>query len=786
MNLNRISFVLTLLAVCSTCVPARGTGTHEGRAPMQSFDILHIKLELTFDEQTKTVLGRETISLVPFSDNFRKVELGAAEMKIESVRELKGQALRFNALQEKLSIDLDKSYTVRDTVTLSIDYEVHQPQKGLYFVGPDKDEPDKSRQIWSQNWAEDAHYWFPCFDFPSEKSTFEVLASVPKEQAVISNGRLVEVSEDETRGLKTYHWVQDKPIHPAIQAIAVGNFTVGRDTVDGLPVEWYVDPRRAKDAPRSFSNTPRMIQFFSSKIGYPYPWAKHANVALADFTLYGAMENASCVFLADNVLHDERAHLDVSNDGTVAHELAHQWWGDVVSNRDWSELWLSEGFATYFSSLWTEYHKGEDEFRYELWNQANAYIREDSTRSRRPIVFTRYGSADSMLNANSYSGGSCRLHMLRFVLGDDLFWKVMNTFIRKYEFRSIGTAELEKTVNEVTGKNFSWFFDEWLYHAGYPEFEIRTDWDPMKKVVRLTVRQTQRPDSLTTLFKMPVDVEIISKDGRSLHHIEIEAEEQEFSFPSEAEPITVAFDRGNWIVKRTRFPRTKQDYLYRLENCEDVVDRIEAARGLAEEYRSDGEFVVSSLAKSLLHDPFWGVRVEAARLLDGLKSDAAREALVRAYGDPSSRVRRVVVEALGNQESPKAEKLLESAAQSDSSYLVVAAALNSLSKNQSASSMKIFLASLGQDSYLDTVRTSALRALGSTKDTSVIPYLEQYASPGNPPRVRIAAINALENFPSQAVLLFLMRLENEAGKVTVKNAIRRAVEQLQLSNTLSR
>ncbi len=758
----------------------------ENRARVRAFDVLHIKLDVRFDEAEKSIYGKETIFLLPLTEKFSEVVLDASEMKINRIFLPNGNPLHFKLLSDNLTISLDKAYTMTDTVSLLIDYEVHHPQKGLYFIEPDEDEPKKPRQIWSQNWAEDAHFWFPCFDYPNEKSTFELLATVDDNKIVVSNGRLIEIKEDKGKGLKTYHWVQDKPIHTAIQAIAVGDFAAGRDTIDGLPVEWYVEPARAMDAPRSFSNTSKMIHFFSDKIGYPYPWPKHSNLALTDFTLYGAMENASCIFFTDAVLHDKRALLDVSSDGTVAHELSHQWWGDVVSNRDWSHLWLSEGFATYFSSLWTEYAKGEDEFRYELWNQANAYIHEDSTRFRRPIVYTRYKNADEMLNAHTYPGGSRRLHTLRFVLGDTVFWKVLNAFIRKYEYQSVDTKDFQKVIEEVTGKDFSWFFDEWLYHAGYPEFEVRTSWNPETKAVRLWVKQTQKLDSVTTLFEIPVDVEIVSQDGKHLYRIELDKAEQDFSFPSEEKPITVTFDKGNWILKRVQYKRTKDEYLYRLQNADDVIDRIDAAKGLQAEYGSGPEFVASALEKALLEDPFWGVRVEVARILGELKTEGAEEALFKAYDDRSSRVRRAVVEALGNFQDGSVSDLLARAAQSDSSYFVVASALSALGQSHSPSAFATCATALNQKSYTEIIRTSALRTLGSLKDEKVIPYLQKYASPGNPPNVRIAAIDALENFPSQNVMRYLNELEKREGKASVKEAVQRAVQVVQSRQTMSR
>lgn len=752
----------------------------ERKARDRSYDILHIKLNLNFDQKTKTLFAEAVETVVPRKPNVRSLELDAANLQVKKISLANGKNLLFASSPSQLQIQLDRMYSPMDTVNFVILYEVHYPEKGIYFIEPDEDDPQKPHQIWSQNWAEDAHCWFPCIDDPNEKCTFEVVTTVKDLNAVVANGRLTELKEDAEHHTKTFHWVQDRPIHPAVQAIAVGEFTIGTDSLQGIPIQYYVHPSRAADVPRSFSKTREMLKFFSDKIGFFYPWAKYANVALADFTIYGGMENASNSFITDATLHDERAHLDVRSEGVVSHELAHQWWGDLVTVKDWSEMWLSEGFATYFASLWREHELGKDEFRYDLWQQANSYIHEDTARYHRPIVFKDYQYADSMLNAHTYPGGSRRLHMLRFVLGEDLFWKALNHYAHKFAFGNAGTDDLEAAVEEVAGRKLNWFFDEWLYQAGFPKFEVKYSWSAISKTVQLFVKQTQTVDSLTPLFTTPVDVEIITPTRRQTYQLLVERGEQEFSFPAEEKPLMVTFDKGNWIVKTLKFTKSQEELFYQLKSDEDVVGRIQAAQWLLDQYRLDKE-VLTHLREALLHDPFWGVRAELVKLLKGKTQDDIKQLLMEAYKDRSSRVRRAVVEALGNFGGEDVADVLTKAVLRDDSYYVVALALKSLARMKALNAYEILKGALKQDSYQDVIRAGAIESLAILKDARAGKILLEYASPGHLPRLRIAALKVLRDFKDSSTLPSLQDMEKKEKNKRIRSEIQTSLKALQTS-----
>jgi aminopeptidase N len=475
----------------------------------RTYDVIHIKLELNLDERQKTVDGKVTTKFAPLRPNLSEFVLDAAEMKIKRVYLPDGRELRFyfDTLAQKLKIYLDRSYSFKDTLSVIVEYFVSNPRKGLYFIQPDSAYPDKPYQIWSQGEPEDNHYWFPCYDFPNDKATSELIATVKKNFVVISNGKLLSVSDDAKKGLRTYHWYMDKPHSSYLISIVVGEYVKLQDYYLDIPLEYYVYKSNAKYAKLSFEKTPDIMKFFSEKIGYKYPYDKYAQTIVEDF-VYGGMENITATTLTSSTIHDERAHLDVSSDGLVAHEMAHQWWGDLLTCRSWEHAWLNEGFATYFTALYFEYAKGKDEFQFNVYNMQRSARFADMT-DKKPTVWNRYFDPTDVFGPHIYQRGGAILNMLRFVLGDELFWKAINYYAHKYAFQNVETNDFKIAIEEATGYNLKWFFDQWLYKAGYPIFEVKYSYDDSKKLLKLEVEQIQPGDSLTPeVFKTPVDVEI--------------------------------------------------------------------------------------------------------------------------------------------------------------------------------------------------------------------------------------------------------------------------------------
>ena len=314
-------------------------------------DIKHVKLELVIDVDNKALSGTATITFAPINDGLTSVEFDAVEQQIKAVRTSDGISLGYSYADNKLHVELGRQLKTPEEMTIQIDYQCI-PRRGLYFNSPDAAYPHRPPQVWTQGEDEDSRYWFPCHDYPNERFTSEIIVTVPLEWTTVSNGKLLAVSEN--GDVRTHHWSQDKP-HPAyLISLVAGGYTEIQEEWNGIPITYYAPPGREDDTRRAFGNTPKMMEFFAEKIGVPYPWHKYSQVTVADF-IFGGMENTSATTMTDTLLHDERAHLDYSTDSIVAHELAHQWWGDLVTSRDWAHAWLNEGFATYFDLLFKEH-----------------------------------------------------------------------------------------------------------------------------------------------------------------------------------------------------------------------------------------------------------------------------------------------------------------------------------------------------------------------------------------------------------------------------------------------
>ncbi|CUS78614.1 aminopeptidase N [Candidatus Kryptonium thompsonii] len=716
----------------------------------RTYDVIHIKIEVKLDEKQKTVDGKVTTKFVPLRPDFKVFELDAAEMKIGKVYFVNGKPLNFDfdSLAQKLKIYLDRAYSFRDTLSVVVEYFVSNPRKGLYFIQPDSAYPDKPYQIWSQGQPEDNHYWFPCYDFPNDKATSEVIATVNKNFVVISNGKLLSVKEDRKRGLKTYHWFMDKPHSSYLISIVAGEYVKLQDYYLDIPLEYYVYKTNAKYAKLSFEKTPEIMKFFSEKIGYKYPYNKYAQTIVEDF-IYGGMENITATTLTSTTIHDERAHLDVSSDGLVAHEMAHQWWGDLLTCRSWEHAWLNEGFATYFTALYFEYARGKDEFQYSVYNMQRTAKFADMS-DKKPTVWNRYFDPTDLFGPHIYQRGGAILNMIRFILGDELFWKAINYYARKYEYQNVETNDFKIAIEEATGYNLKWFFDQWLYKAGYPIFEVSYVYNDTTKTLRLTVEQIQVADSLTPeVFKTPVDVEITTKESSKTYRIFISERKQTFDFSVNSKPLMVIFDKGNWILKDLFFEKSKDELIYQALNASEMIDRLWAVQELGR--MVDKKDVVDVMMKLIKSGEFYAVRQEAINNLGKLKDESTARFLIDVFkNEQDSKVRRSIVEALKEFKFDFVAKFLAEVIENDKSYYVIASAVNSLALIDSVNRMSVIKNALAMDSHQEIIRTTALRRLSDFKNTKyekeAIDILKKYSVRGNHPSVRITAISTLSIF----------------------------------------
>lgn len=731
-------FLLLLAATAAASAQSVFPVRDAGEEPDKSYHVLHYDIRISIDERKKTVTGLVTTTLVPYPPALATLAFDAEEMAIHRVM-LNGRDLHYEVRPATLLISLDHPYSYRDTLSVTIEYSC-RPRRGLYFVQPDSGYPDKPWQIWSQGEDMDNHFWFPCYDFPNDKATSELTVTLPAKYTTLSNGTLVSVTENRNQKTRTFHWKEGKPHSSYLIMLAAGEYTVLRDRVGPLPLEYYVYPGQVEDARACFSQTPRMIRFFSEKIGFPYPWEKYAQVLIRDFVV-GGMENTSATSLADEAtVYNARARLDNSPVSLIAHELAHQWWGDVVTCRDWRHLWLNESFASYFDPLYFEYSVGRDEFDYQMYNAQKRGIEVDKHLGRKPIVSVgSYGE-------NVYPRGAAVLHMLRFVLGDDLFWRSIHHYITKYQFQNVETNDLKVAVEEATGLNLYWFFNQWVYGAGYPVFEVSYLWNDTRHCVDLHVRQTQTTDSLTGIFRTPVDIEVTTPAGSVMHRVTLTSADTVVTLTAPARPTLVIFDKGNWLLKELHFSRAPEEWLTQAESAASPVDRIRGIQELSA--LQDSIPCQAVLARIAATDPFWAVRQEAVTLLGNLRvagpggQEEIQRALLAASRDGRPSIRAAALNQLSKFRSPEVLDRLHAALE-DSSYSVEAAAVRALSRADSARVLPLLMRELSVPSYRNGVATAALAAMRGVDSARAISVAREKIRYGQPDELRYTALGIL-------------------------------------------
>ena len=722
--------------------------------PDRPADVSHVALNLTVDLQAERVSGVATTTFRALFDDVRSVQLGASELEIERVALVDGPALRATQDGRKLVISLDRPYQYGETFAIEIAYSTH-PRIGLHFVQPGPEDPTRPVQAWTQGQPETNHYWFPCHDSPNDRATTALSVTVPSQYFALSNGRLDHVDEDQGSGTKTYHWRHDVPHAAYLVTLVVGEFAAVLENWDGIPVTYYVHPGREADARAMMGKTPDMLSFYSEHFGIRYPYEKYAQVVCEIYT--GAMENTSATTHSFTLLPDARGALDADFPKiVVAHELVHQWFGDLLTCRDWSHIWLNESFATYFEAAYVQHDDGEDVFRYELRGNLQTYL---SSPYKRPIVYNVYHSDGwEMFDRHAYEKGSLVLHMLRFLLGEQAFWRSIQRYAQTNRGREVITADLERAIEETTGRSMARFFEQWVYHAGHPDFEVSYNWDGEHNLASLTVKQTQKIDEHYPCFVTPVDIAFTlptsddAEDGETTtqtFRVQIEEQQQRFFFPLPRKPLAVRFDPGGWILKTLKFERPSDLLRYQLTHDADVLGRIEAAEELG---RLNDPKGVDALAAALLSDPFWGVRVEIAATLGKLRTERALDALLAGLEQAENpRARRAIVEALGAFRAPEQPELAERAAATltnilkagDASYFVEAAAARALGQTRTSGAFDALVAAIDRPSWNEIIRGGVFQGLAALGDPKAAPVLIGWLGHTKPIQARASAAGAL-------------------------------------------
>jgi aminopeptidase N len=765
------------------------------------YDTRHLALNLRFDWEREQALGTATISFSPLIKDLKTIELDAANMTFAGIKLSAGQILKFEADPEKqkLRIILDRAYQPSENITVVIDYRTNGPVPklvglvggGLRFIKPTADDPSRPRQIWTQGESEYNHYWFPCYDYPNDFFTTEVTATVEKPFIVISNGKLLE-TKDNGNGERTFHWKIDQPHASYLTSLIVGEFTPIVQDYAGIPIITNVYKNELAEGKVTAARLAEMVKFFSEKTGVKYPYAKYAQTTVRDFG--GGMENISATTQTDNMIHDARTELDQTSDGLQSHELAHQWFGDYVTCRSWSDIWLNESFATYFQAMWDEHHLGRDDFLYlDVKGNQDQYYTAWRAGNRRPIVTKNYATPDSVFDTYAYPRGGAVLHMLRTWLGEDNWWRAINHYLTRYANQPVDTEQFRIAIEEATGQSMDWFFDEWLYQMGHPVFQITKSYDQTAKKLTLTVKQAQKQDSewlypQVKLFQTPVDIELVSGGATRIERVNIEPkEEQTFTFAADTEPVLVNFDYGSTLIKEVTFAKSTTELLYQASRDQDVMGRMWALGQLSERMQnqvtaaSEREQITTQVAETLITDKFWGMRLEAATALAN-GGAIARRALIASIKDPNARVRARVITSLGASKDPALASIYLKSL-NDESYAVIRASALALGQTKSPEALASLSGLLNTPSWRDTIKISGLNGLAALGDRRALALALRFTEKDNPNPVKAAALKvvgavAKDDPRAFPVLEAALRGAVESGSFMVASAAAEALADL--------
>ena len=733
--MRRFLLLLPLLATPLTAQSnvERVANDHYSRS--HDYDLLHQRIEVgQFTWDSLSLTGRVTTTLRALRPGFDSVVMDAGDLlEIRAVSTIgkagtparaKPLSLRFEHMRDTLVIHLPRAAGFGDTVSFAIDYRARiRNGKGLTFIDGDTLAPRRPQQIWSQGEDHDNHYWFPTYDFPNDKASWELIATVPRGFTAVSNGRLV-LDRRNPAGTRTMQWLQDRPSSTYLVSLIVAPLVKISDRWKTIPVDYYVYPGDSVRARRLFSETPDMIGVYSRLTGVDYPWRKYAQTTVADF--FGGMENVSATTLVD-WLPDGRAYSDRPwyQHILIPHELAHQWFGDYVTLGNWANMWLNEGFAEFMPGQYWGAKLGPHAEQDYYLDEYRQFLGIDRNR-RMPLA--------ALGSNNVYPKGALVLEMLKKYLGEERFWAGIRRYLHDHAYDVAVTDDLRQAFLAATGENLDWFWDQWIYQAGYPEFTVDATWDSAAAVVTLRVAQTQTDTatadstglrfSVPPVFHMPVAVRVGTATGQVTVHARLTERQQELKVEGvTSAPTMVVFDDGNTILKSLTFTQPTAWLATQLAHDPDLWNRawaIDQLRG-----RKDDPAAARALAQAGTGADYFLTRAQAVEALQGFTGEGTRSALLLASRDTSAQVRAAAITALGSEKSADASVRARELWEKDTSYSVRAAALGALARLDSANARAMIRQGLQTPSYQDAIADAALGMVVQANDTMMMDEVDR-------------------------------------------------------------
>lgn len=696
----------------------------------RKINIRHIRLDLKVDVEKKTVVSQAAIQFQTKRPT-QTLGLDAAGFEVKKVMLAKeGQTpteAKFTHDGKKLNVDLGKGWTAGQSGTVNIEYLVSKPRNGLHFYGPTKANPQVPLQVWSQGETVTNRFWIPCIDEPDQRQTTQVVVTVPAGFEAISNGKLVSRKENADNTV-TFDWLQDKP-HPSyLITLVVGQFDVVTEEWNGIPVMYYMPKGRKAEALPTYGKTPQMMTFFSSRFGIPYPWDKYAQISAYQFG--GGMENTSATTMGDGILRDQRQLLDGNSESIVSHELAHQWWGDLVTCKDWSHTWLNEGFASYAEALWDEHSGGKDAYDLEMFQKSLAAMPAGRTR---PIMDRRYPNPDSMFDGRAYPKGAWVLHMLRNRLGDEAFFKSLKQYGTDFRLRSAETGDFRRSVERTSDRDLERFFYDWVERPGHPDLEVSSTYNPETKKVDIVARQTQAGEPFH--FPLKVAVYLTGASEPVIVDEDMKEKELKLSIPVTGTVQRVEVDPD--IAVLTNLKETKSPELWRddLLKGSTVPVRLRAVQHFQNNKEAaDNELIANAFQK----EKFYAIKTRLANIIGNAQVPAGKELLLQGLSDPDARIR---LSCLTNLLKYKGDEKVAEAVRNiikngDASLAVESAALRAYGKLGQKDAGTLMLPWLDKKDLHTTLANAVITGLSDLDDPAALDGFLAWTDPSRSRLVR--------------------------------------------------
>jgi aminopeptidase N len=653
--------------------------------PEKINNLVHTKLNASFDYSKARLNGNAWITLKPHFYATDSLQLDAKGMDIKQVAIVKAGKnlpLKYQYDGWVLRINLDKTYTRNESYTIYIDYTAKPDElevkgsaaitdaKGLYFINPTGEDKTKPTQIWTQGETEATSVWVPTIDRTNQKTTQEFNLTVPAKYVTLSNGKLVKQTIN-ANGTRTDSWKMDLPHSPYLFFMGVGDYAVIKDSYKGKEVSYYVEKEYEKVARKIFGNTPEMMQYFSTKLGVDYPWIKYSQITGRDY-VSGAMENTTATLHQESAQQDARELTDANGwEGTIAHELFHQWFGDYVTAESWSNLTVNESFADYSEYLWAEYKSGKDEASYINWSAMNGYLNSKADASKHLVRFY-YDSHEDMFDVVSYSKGGRILNMLRSYVGDDAFFKSLNKYLTDNKFGNGSAHKLRLAFETTTGKDLNWFFNQWYFNNGHPSLVISNSYDAATQKAMVVIKQTQS----NGLFQLPVTIDVYTGASKKRHLVWAKNAVDTFYFASSTKPDLINVDADKVLLAEKKETKTIEEYTHQFKYGGHYLDRREAIDMASKKITDPAAYAIVVAG---LKDPYFRIRMKALGSFGNTKLDDATLALIEkmAKDDVSKLVRADAIAILGTKKNAAYASQFEQFV-NDSSYSVAGAALSAL------------------------------------------------------------------------------------------------------------